>query len=58
MLARCRKLATSPYGKDAVAELVGELSSGEANAITAGVEGASEQIDDAQFISGMEAGTD
>ncbi len=42
----------------AISELVGELSSGEANAITAGVEGASEQIDDAQFISGMEAGTD
>ncbi len=42
----------------AISELVGELSSGEANAITAGVEGASEEIDDAQFIAGMEGGTD
>ncbi len=42
----------------AISELVGELDSGEAGAITAGIEGASEAIDDAQFISGMEAGTD
>ncbi|QIK71027.1 argininosuccinate synthase [Propioniciclava coleopterorum] len=42
----------------AISELVGELSTGEASAITAGVEGASEEIDDAQFIAGMEGGTD
>ncbi|HHU40632.1 MAG TPA: argininosuccinate synthase [Propionibacterium sp.] len=42
----------------AISELVGELGSGEAAAITAGIEGASEAIDDAQFIAGMEGGTD
>ena len=42
----------------AISELVGELSSGEASAITAGATGASEEIDDAQFIAGMEGGTD
>ena len=42
----------------AISELVGELDSGEAAAITAGITGAPEAIDDAQFISGMEAGTD
>ena len=41
-----------------ISELVGELSSGEASAITAGATGASEEIDDAQFIAGMEGGTD
>jgi argininosuccinate synthase len=42
----------------AISELVGELSSGEASAITTGAVGASEEIDDAQFIAGMEGGTD
>lgn len=42
----------------AVSELVGELDSGEAPAITGGIEGAPDYIDDAQFVSGMEAGTD
>lgn len=42
----------------AISELVGELASGEANAITAGAQGASEEIDDAQFIAGMEGGMD
>ncbi|MFP5415704.1 MAG: argininosuccinate synthase [Actinomycetes bacterium] len=42
----------------AVSELVGELGTGEADAITAGGDGAPQAIDDAQFISGMEAGTD
>ncbi|MFV0450983.1 MAG: argininosuccinate synthase [Propioniciclava sp.] len=43
----------------AVSELVGELAGGRADAITELESGgASEEIDDAQFISGMEAGTD
>ena len=42
----------------AISELVGELGTGEAAAITAGAEGAPSAIDDAQFVSGMEAGTD
>ncbi|WP_300083308.1 argininosuccinate synthase [Propioniciclava sp.] len=42
----------------AVSELVGELDAGEARAITGGAQLAPDFIDDAQFVSGMEAGTD
>lgn len=42
----------------AVSELVGDLDAGEASAITAGASTASDQIEQAQMISGMEAGTD